>query len=85
MCIFALCLTLNENNVYLQKKKGIQAYRYTWSSGKKPTVDNRQSRFRFQLDYIEQVLLKSLWEHRHAWPFQQPVDTKALNLYVSWY
>ena len=35
-----------------------------------------------QLKYIHQVLLKTLWKHNFAWPFQKPVDAVALNLPV---
>ena len=36
-----------------------------------------------QLKYIHQVLVKTLWKHNFAWPFQKPVDAVALNLPVN--
>jgi hypothetical protein len=36
-----------------------------------------------QLKYIHQVLIKTLWKHNFAWPFQKPVDAVALNLPVN--
>ncbi|XP_067315652.1 bromodomain testis-specific protein isoform X2 [Pseudorasbora parva] len=33
-----------------------------------------------QLQYLEKVVLKSLWRHHFSWPFRQPVDAVRLNL-----
>uniref|UniRef100_A0A8C4T8J9 Bromodomain testis associated n=1 Tax=Erpetoichthys calabaricus TaxID=27687 RepID=A0A8C4T8J9_ERPCA len=33
-----------------------------------------------QLQYLEKVVLKTLWRHSFAWPFQQPVDAVKLEL-----
>lgn len=33
-----------------------------------------------QLDYIKKVVFKSVAKHKHAWPFQKPVDPKELGL-----
>lgn len=36
-----------------------------------------------QLKYIQQTVIKALWKHHFAWPFQKPVDAEALKLPVS--
>lgn len=33
--------------------------------------------------YLQKVVLKTLWKHNFAWPFQAPVDAIKLNLPVS--
>ncbi|XP_078075569.1 bromodomain-containing protein 2-like [Mustelus asterias] len=33
-----------------------------------------------QLQYLGRVVVKALWKHHFAWPFQQPVDAVKLNL-----
>ncbi|KAL1272921.1 hypothetical protein QQF64_028783 [Cirrhinus molitorella] len=33
-----------------------------------------------QLQYLEKVVLKSLWRHQFSWPFRQPVDAVRLHL-----
>ncbi|XP_006001132.1 bromodomain-containing protein 3 isoform X1 [Latimeria chalumnae] len=33
-----------------------------------------------QLQYLQKVVMKALWRHNFAWPFQQPVDARSLNL-----
>ncbi|XP_056102213.1 bromodomain testis-specific protein isoform X2 [Rhinichthys klamathensis goyatoka] len=33
-----------------------------------------------QLQYLEKVVVKSLWRHHFSWPFRQPVDAVRLNL-----
>lgn len=35
------------------------------------------------LQYLLKVVLKTLWKHHFAWPFQAPVDAIKLNLPVS--
>uniref|UniRef100_A0A672IPT9 Bromodomain-containing protein 2 n=1 Tax=Salarias fasciatus TaxID=181472 RepID=A0A672IPT9_SALFA len=47
-----------------------------------PPVVNlqRPGRVTNQLQYLEKVVLKTLWKHEHAWPFQSPVDAEALHL-----
>lgn len=44
---------------------------------------SRQGRMTNQLQFLQKVLLKSLWRHHFAWPFQEPVDAVKLNLPVS--
>lgn len=44
---------------------------------------NRPRRQTNQLQYLLKVVLKTLWKHQFAWPFQQPVDAVKLNLPVS--
>lgn len=44
---------------------------------------SRQGRMTNQLQFLQKVLLKSLWRHHFAWPFHEPVDTVKLNLPVS--
>ncbi|CAK7321742.1 Bromodomain-containing protein 3 [Vulpes lagopus] len=33
-----------------------------------------------QLQYTQNVVVKTLWKHQLAWPFYQPVDAIKLNL-----
>lgn len=33
-----------------------------------------------QLEFMRNVLFKSVWKHKNAWPFHAPVDTVNLNL-----
>ncbi|XP_035246633.1 bromodomain-containing protein 3-like isoform X5 [Anguilla anguilla] len=33
-----------------------------------------------QLQYMQNVVMKTLWKHQFAWPFYQPVDAIKLNL-----
>lgn len=40
----------------------------------------RQGRMTNQLQFLQKVLLKSLWRHHFAWPFHEPVDATKLNL-----
>lgn len=35
-----------------------------------------------QLQYMQNVVVKTLWKHQFAWPFYQPVDAVKLNLPV---
>lgn len=44
---------------------------------------NRHGRMTNQLQFLQKVLLKSLWRHHFAWPFHEPVDAVKLNLPVS--
>lgn len=44
---------------------------------------NRQGRMTNQLQFLQKVVLKSLWRHHFAWPFHEPVDAIKLNLPVS--
>lgn len=50
-----------------------------------PEVINpkRPGRVTNQLQYLEKMVMKSLWRHHFSWPFQQPVDAVALGLTVS--
>lgn len=36
-----------------------------------------------QLQYMQNVVVKTLWKHQFAWPFYQPVDAIKLCLSVS--
>ncbi|XP_061385993.1 homeotic protein female sterile-like [Musca vetustissima] len=47
-----------------------------------PTVPppDRPGRNTNQLQYLIKTVMKALWKHHFAWPFQQPVDAKKLNL-----
>lgn len=47
------------------------------------TNPNRQGRKTNQLQFMQNVILKSLWKHQFAWPFHQPVDAVQLQLDVS--
>ncbi|XP_059416462.1 bromodomain testis-specific protein-like isoform X3 [Carassius carassius] len=33
-----------------------------------------------QLEFLEKVVIKSLWRHQFSWPFRQPVDAVRLSL-----
>ncbi|XP_023248223.1 homeotic protein female sterile [Copidosoma floridanum] len=41
---------------------------------------NRLGRNTNQLQFLQKGVLKPVWKHQFAWPFQQPVDAKKLNL-----
>lgn len=47
------------------------------------TNPNKPGRRTNQLQYMQNVVIKSLWRHQFAWPFYQPVDAVALGLPVS--
>lgn len=49
------------------------------------TNPNKKGRKTNQLQFMQNVILKSLWRHQFAWPFHQPVDVVQLKLDVSWY
>lgn len=36
-----------------------------------------------QLQFMQNVVIRSLWRHHFAWPFHQPVDVVTLELPVS--
>ncbi|XP_076260775.1 homeotic protein female sterile-like isoform X4 [Rhynchophorus ferrugineus] len=40
----------------------------------------RPGRITNQLLFLQKTVLKAVWKHQFAWPFQQPVDAKKLNL-----
>ncbi|XP_027134384.1 bromodomain-containing protein 3-like [Larimichthys crocea] len=44
------------------------------------TSPNKPGRRTNQLQYMQNVVIKSLWRHQFAWPFYQPVDAVALGL-----
>ncbi|XP_068562048.1 bromodomain-containing protein 3-like isoform X2 [Cebidichthys violaceus] len=44
------------------------------------TNPNGPSRRTNQLQYMQSVVMKSLWRHQFSWPFHQPVDAVALGL-----
>lgn len=41
---------------------------------------DRPGRVTNQLQFLQKTVLKAVWKHQFAWPFQQPVDAKKLNL-----
>ncbi|XP_012059289.1 PREDICTED: bromodomain-containing protein 2-like [Atta cephalotes] len=41
---------------------------------------DRPGRITNQLQFLQKGVLKPVWKHQFAWPFQQPVDAKRLNL-----
>ncbi|XP_037653312.1 bromodomain-containing protein 3 [Choloepus didactylus] len=47
-----------------------------------PEVSNpgKPGRKTNQLQYMQNVVVKTLWKHQFAWPFYQPVDAVKLNL-----
>lgn len=46
------------------------------------TNPNKPGRKTNQLQYMQNVVVKTLWKHQFAWPFYQPVDAIKLNLPV---
>ncbi|XP_053697067.1 homeotic protein female sterile-like isoform X2 [Sabethes cyaneus] len=40
----------------------------------------RPGRLTNQLLFLLKTVMKAVWKHQFSWPFQQPVDTKKLNL-----
>jgi hypothetical protein len=44
---------------------------------------NKPGRKTNQLQYMQNVVVKTLWKHQFAWPFYTPVDTIKLCLAVS--
>lgn len=42
-----------------------------------------QGRVTNQLQYLLKSVLRVLWRHHYAWPFQKPVDPVALKIPVS--
>lgn len=45
------------------------------------TNPNKSGRRTNQLQYMQNVVVKSLWKHQFAWPFHKPVDAVALGLH----
>lgn len=44
----------------------------------------KRGRWTNQLQYLHKVvLMKGVWKHQFAWPFQSPVDPVKLNLPVG--
>lgn len=50
-----------------------------------PEIENsdKPGRRTNQLQFMQNVVVKSLWRHHYAWPFYEPVDAVALGLSVS--
>ncbi|XP_072310254.1 bromodomain-containing protein 3-like isoform X2 [Eucyclogobius newberryi] len=48
-----------------------------------PEVSNphKSGRHTNQLQYMQSVVVKSLWKHQFAWPFHKPVDAVTLGLH----
>ncbi|XP_028664917.1 bromodomain-containing protein 3-like isoform X2 [Erpetoichthys calabaricus] len=44
------------------------------------TNSNKKGRKTNQLQYMQNVVVKTLWKHQFAWPFYQPVDAVKLSL-----
>ncbi|XP_030598256.1 bromodomain-containing protein 3-like isoform X2 [Archocentrus centrarchus] len=44
------------------------------------TSPNKPGRRTNQLQFMQNVVIRSLWRHQFAWPFYQPVDAVALGL-----
>lgn len=44
------------------------------------TNPNKPGRRTNQLQFMQNVVIRSLWRHQFAWPFYQPVDAVALGL-----
>ncbi|KRT80989.1 hypothetical protein AMK59_5833, partial [Oryctes borbonicus] len=43
-------------------------------------LPDRPGRVTNQLQFLQKTVLKAVWKHQFAWPFQQPVDAKKLCL-----
>jgi len=43
-------------------------------------ADDKPGRSTNQLQYLQKTVMKAVWKHQFAWPFQQPVDAVKLNL-----
>uniref|UniRef100_S4RBY7 Bromodomain-containing protein 2 n=1 Tax=Petromyzon marinus TaxID=7757 RepID=S4RBY7_PETMA len=41
---------------------------------------NKPGRLTNQLQYLQRTVMKALWKHQFAWPFNVPVDANALHL-----
>ncbi|XP_043939266.1 bromodomain-containing protein 2 isoform X1 [Protopterus annectens] len=41
---------------------------------------NKPGRATSQLQYLQKVVMKTLWKHHFSWPFRQPVDAVKLSL-----
>lgn len=41
---------------------------------------DRPGRVTNQLQYLKNIIVRAMWRHEYAWPFQQPVDAKKLGL-----
>jgi hypothetical protein len=44
-----------------------------------PPAD-RPGRNTNQLQYLKNVVLRTVWKHQFGWPFQSPVDSIKLNI-----
>ncbi len=43
----------------------------------------KRTRHTNKLDFVYREVLKAVLKHKHAWPFEKPVDAVKLNLHVS--
>lgn len=43
---------------------------------------NHPGRVTNQLQFLQKTVLKAVWKHQFAWPFEHPVDAKKLGLPV---
>lgn len=48
-----------------------------------PVAGQGRGRVTNQLQYLLKSVLRVLWRHHYAWPFQKPVDPVALKIPVS--
>ncbi len=58
----------------------------TASASKRPRLDGIQQgtgKHTNQLQFLQKDVVKVLWTHHYAWPFQVPVDPVKLNLPVQ--
>ncbi|TRY66366.1 hypothetical protein DNTS_035184 [Danionella cerebrum] len=59
------------------------AQRFTMHGNPPPPVfknPKKPGRLTNQLQFLEKVVIKTLWRHHFSWPFRQPVDAVRLNL-----
>ena len=71
------CLVAN-NLLMKSASSSSSASQMSGSSGSAPGMGRQTN----QLKYIQQTVIKALWKHHFAWPFQKPVDAEALKLPV---
>lgn len=53
--------------------------------GQPPTQNpgGKKGRLTNQLQFLKNVVIKSMWKHQFAWPFHKPVDAVKLGLVVN--
>ena len=73
-------LTPQSSSVYLYGNNGIELINPPYMAS-----PDKPGRLTNQLLFLRRDVIRSLWKHDYAWPFQQPVDTKDFNIPVSFF